>query len=98
VFVNSILGSGTVIAGGGVNHSVLFSRVRVYDEAIVEDAILFDDVVVGSNAQVKHCIVDKGVVIPDGETVGIDRDKDAERFHVSPNGIVVIPKNYRFQL
>jgi glucose-1-phosphate adenylyltransferase len=97
VFVNSILGSGTVIAGGGVNHSILFSRVRVNDEAIVEDAILFDEVVVGSNAQVKHCIVDKGVVIPDGETVGIDRDKDAERFHVSPNGIVVIPKNYRFQ-
>jgi glucose-1-phosphate adenylyltransferase len=97
VFVNSILGSGTVIAGGGVNHSILFSRVRVYDEAIVEDAILFDDVVVGSNAQVKHCIVDKGVVIPDGETVGVDRDKDAQRFHVSPNGIVVIPKHYRFQ-
>jgi glucose-1-phosphate adenylyltransferase len=97
VFVNSILGSGTVIAGGGVNHSILFSRVRVYDEAIVEDAILFDDVVVGSNAQVKHCIVDKGVMIPDGETVGVDRDKDAQRFHVSPNGIVVIPKHYRFQ-
>ena len=97
VFVNSILGSGTVIAGGGVNRSILFSRVRVNDEAIVEDAILFDDVVVGSGAQVKHCIVDKGVVIPDGETVGVDRDKDAQRFHVSPNGIVVIPKRYRFQ-
>ncbi len=97
VFVNSILGSGTVIAGGGVNRSILFSRVRVNDEAIVEDAILFDDVVVGSGAQVKHCIVDKGVVIPDGETVGVDRAKDAQRFHVSPNGIVVIPKRYRFQ-
>jgi glucose-1-phosphate adenylyltransferase len=97
VFVNSILGSGTVIAGGGVNHSILFSRVRINDEAIVEDAILFDDVVVGNNARVKHCIVDKGVVIPDGETVGVDRDKDAQRFHLSPNGIVVIPKHYRFQ-
>ena len=70
---------------------------RVGDEAIVEDAILFDDVVVGNNARVKHCIVDKGVVIPDGETVGVDRDKDAQRFHLSPNGIVVIPKHYRFQ-
>jgi glucose-1-phosphate adenylyltransferase len=96
VFVNSILGSGTVIAGGGVNHSILFSRVRVNDEAIVEDAILFDDVVVGNGAQVKNCIVDKGVVIPDAETVGIDRDRDRERFHISANGIVVIPKHYRF--
>jgi glucose-1-phosphate adenylyltransferase len=96
VFVNSILGSGTVIAGGGVNHSVLFSRVRVNDEAIVEDAILFDDVVVGNAAQVKHCIVDKGVVIPDGETVGVDRDRDRERFHLSARGIAVLPKNFRF--
>jgi glucose-1-phosphate adenylyltransferase len=97
VFVNSILGGGTVIAGGGVNHSVLFSRVRVLDEAIVEDAILFDDVVVGNGAQVKHCIVDKGVVIPDGETVGVDREKDAARFYVSAQGIAVLPKYYRFE-
>ncbi|MGD2073941.1 MAG: glucose-1-phosphate adenylyltransferase [Gammaproteobacteria bacterium] len=96
VFVNSILGSGTVIAGGGVNHSVLFSQVRVNDEAIVEDAILFDDVVVGSGAQVKHCVVDKGVVIPDGETVGVDRDRDRERFHLSARGIAVLPKDFRF--
>ena len=97
VFVNSILGSGTVIAGGGVNHSILFSRVRVGDEAIVEDAILFDDVVVGNGAQVNNCIVDKGVVIPDGQSVGVDPDQDRARFDVSDNGIVVIPKNFVFQ-
>jgi glucose-1-phosphate adenylyltransferase len=97
VFVNSILGSGTVIAGGGVNRSILFSRVRVADEAIVEDAILFDDVVVGSGAQVKNCIVDKGVVIPDGESVGVDAHRDGQRFDLSANGIVVIRKGFVFQ-
>jgi glucose-1-phosphate adenylyltransferase len=96
VFVNSILASGTVIAGGGVNHSILFAGVRIHDEAIVEDAILFDDVVVGAGAQVKHCIVDKGVVIPPGESIGVDAGRDRARFHVSGNGVVVIPKHYRF--
>ncbi len=96
VFVNSIISGGSVIAGGGVNHSILFSGVRVGDEAIVEDAILFNDVVVGNDAEVKHCIVDKGVVIPDGESVGVDPDKDRQRFTISEKGIVVIPKNYRF--
>jgi len=96
VFVNSILGGGTVIAGGGVNHSILFSGVRVGDEAIVEDAILFDNVVVGDGAQVKNCIVDKGVIIPAGETVGVNAEQDRARFSISESGIVVIPKGYRF--
>ena len=85
-----------MIAGGGVNHSILFSGVRVGDEAIVEDAILLDDVVVGDGAQVKHCIVDKGVVIPSEESIGVDPQRDRERFEVSEKGIVVIPKKYKF--
>lgn len=97
VFVNSIISGGAVIAGGGVNHSILFANVRVGDEAIVEDAILFNDVVVGDGAQVKLCIVDKGVVIPPGESIGVDPALDRQRFQVSDAGIVIIPKNYRFE-
>ena len=79
-----------------MNHSILFSGVQIGDEAIVEDAILFNDVVVGDDAQVKKCIVDKGVVIPPGETIGVDPEKDAERFQVSDKGVIVIPKQFDF--
>jgi glucose-1-phosphate adenylyltransferase len=96
VFVNSIISGGSVITGGGVNHSILFSGVRVGDEAIVEDAILFNDVVIGAGAQVKRCIIDKGVKVPAGECIGVNPEHDRERFQVSGQGIVVIPKHYRF--
>lgn len=92
IFVNSMLASGTVIRGGGVSHSVLFPRVQVDDGAIVDEAILFDGVRIGAGAHLRRCILDKDVVVSPRARIGFDRNADAARFEVSPEGIVVIPK------
>ncbi len=96
IFVNSMLASGTVISGGGVNHSILFPRVRVRDGAIVDASILFDGVVVGEGAHLRNCIIEKDVRIPPKAQIGIDRKVDRERFTVSEQGVVVVPKGYKF--
>jgi hypothetical protein len=36
------------------------------------------------------------VKIPSGESLGLDPEKDLQRFTVSKNGVVVVPKGYRF--
>jgi glucose-1-phosphate adenylyltransferase len=92
IFVNSMLAAGTVIRGGGVSHSVLFPKVEIDDGAIVDEAILFEGVKVGAEAQIRRCICDKDVVIPHGTRIGFDWRADAERFEVSDGGIVVIRK------
>jgi glucose-1-phosphate adenylyltransferase len=94
--VNSILSSGTVICGGSVVRSILFSRIQVDEDAVIEESILFDGVQVGAGAQLRRCIVDKYVRIPPGERIGHDSAADAARFTVSESGIVVVPKDYRF--
>jgi len=96
VFINSMLAAGTVIAGGGVNHSILFPQVQVGDGVIVEHSILFNGVKVGAGAQLRRCIIDKDVTVPAGEQIGFDKKRDVDRFTVSPGGVVVIPKGYRF--
>jgi len=96
VFVNSIAGSGTVIAGGGVNHSVLFPSVFVDDAATVEDSILFSGVRVGEGAQLRHWLNDKEGRTPAGVRIGYDRELDAKRFTVTEQGIIVVPKAYAF--
>jgi glucose-1-phosphate adenylyltransferase len=96
VSINSIIAGGTVITGGSVQHSILFPGVHVGDEAVVRDAILFNGVKVGNNAQLRNCIIDKDVYVPVGESIGLDLNRDRERFTVSPGGIVVVPKHYRF--
>lgn len=96
IFVNSMLAAGTVIAGGGVNHSILFPRVRVMDRSIVDESILFDGVSVGEGCHLRNCIVDKDVSIPADTRIGFDPETDRQRFTLSENGVVVIPKDYRF--
>ncbi|MFZ1576181.1 MAG: sugar phosphate nucleotidyltransferase [Chromatiaceae bacterium] len=96
IFVNSMLAAGTVISGGGVNHSILFPGVRVMDGAIVEDAILFNSVSVGERAHLRRCIVDKEVEVPPDTCIGINSAADKARFHISAGGLVVIPKGYKF--
>lgn len=96
LLVNSILGSGAIIMGGIVRHAILSSRVRVHTNAIIENAIVFEDVTVGEDVVLRKCIVDKGVRIPPGECIGVDLEHDAKRFTVSEKGIVVVPRHYQF--
>jgi glucose-1-phosphate adenylyltransferase len=96
IFVNSMLSAGTLIVGGGVNHSILFPRVRIMDRAIVDSSILFDGVCVGEGSHLRNCVLDKDVRIPEGTRIGFEPALDRERFTVSPNGVVVVPKGYRF--
>lgn len=92
IFINSILAGGTIITGGNVSHSVLFQNAFIDDDALVKNSVIFDDVKIGKNVNLNKCIIDKHVVIPDGETIGYDLDKDRKRFDVSKDGVIVIRK------
>jgi len=44
---------------------------------------------------VRNAILDKGVHIAEGATIGIDPEADWARFAVTRNGIAVVGKNQR---
>lgn len=93
---NAVLSGGDVIIGARITHSILSPNVWAESGAFVEDSILFSGVHVGEGARLFRCIVDKEVYIPKGEEIGYDLEKDRLRFTLSDNGVVVIPKGYRF--
>jgi glucose-1-phosphate adenylyltransferase len=90
--LDSIICSGVIISGGRVERSLISPGVRINSYAEVTESILLHNVVIGMHAKVKRAIIDKGVRIPAGMKIGYDLEKDRQRFFVSDEGIVVIPK------
>ena len=97
IFINSMLSGGTIISGSGVSNSVLFQNVFIDDESQITNSVLFDGVKVGKEVKIIKCIIDKNVIIPDGEIIGEDLEKDRKRFTVTESGIIVIPQGYIFK-
>lgn len=91
----SIVGAGSIIAGGSLLRSVASYDVYLSHGARVEGSVLMPSVRVGNHAQVRNAILDKSVVVEDGATIGFDAERDRERFTVSPGGIVVVGKGVR---
>jgi len=92
--VDSIVGAGTIVSGGHLERTVCANRCYVHSYAQVEDSVLFPRVEVGRGARMRRCIVDKGVRIPPGEVIGEDPVRDAERFVVSADGVVVVARGH----
>jgi len=80
-----------------VIRSILSPYVRVDEEARVEESVLFNGVKVGAGSRLYRTIVDKDVTLPPGTVVGLDHEKDAKRFTVSPGGVVVIPRRMKIR-
>ncbi|MCG9554687.1 glucose-1-phosphate adenylyltransferase [Vibrio sp. Isolate31] len=97
IFINSMIANGVVIEGGSAQNSIFFPKVKVSNAAIVIDSILFEDVEIGKNCRIQNCIIDKHVKVPDGTQIGIDSLADAKRFHVSKQGVIVVPSSYQFE-
>jgi glucose-1-phosphate adenylyltransferase len=90
--VASLVCNGVIISGGRVRRSVLSPGVRVHSYAEIERSVLMHDVDIGRNAVVRNAILDKQVRVADGAQVGVDLERDRERFVVSEGGVVVVGK------
>ena len=97
IATDSLVSHGCIISGGRIHRSVLGVGCRVNSFSEVEESVLFERVRVGRHAQIRRAIIDKDVEIPAGTVIGFDREADRQRFFVTDNGIVVIPKRAKLE-
>ena len=92
---DSIVGAGSIIAGGHLNRTVASYDVLVSAGSFVDASVLMPSVKIGDRAVVRRAILDKNVIVEPGAQIGVDLERDSQRFTISPGGIVVVGKGVR---
>ena len=96
--IDSIVSLGSVLSGTHLERSVVGPWTLAGGGSTITDSVLFDYVHVGAGARIHRAILDKNVVLEDGATVGVDRERDLSRgFTVTDSGITVVGKGIRVE-
>ncbi len=91
--VSSLVSGNCIVSGSEVRNSLLFTGVRTHSYSALEYVVALPYVDVGRKAQLTRCVIDSGVVIPEGLVVGEDPDEDEKWFRRSEQGIVLITQD-----
>jgi len=90
VISNTMVSGGCIICGSKISNTVLFSSVRVNPFCNIDQSVILPDVEIGQGSRIKKAIIDRGCRIPEGTVIGEDHELDAQRFHRTPNGVVLV--------
>ena len=72
---NAYITQGAII-NGSVEHSVIFSGVKVGEDAKVVDTVVMNNAVIGNGAKLYRCLVADDVKVPDGMVLGKKNSKE----------------------
>ena len=91
--VSSLVAGDCIVSGSAVSNSLLFTGCRTHSYSTLEYVVALPKVVVNRKAELKNCVIDRGVVIPEGLVVGQDPEEDAKWFRRTDAGVVLITQS-----
>jgi glucose-1-phosphate adenylyltransferase len=87
--IDSVVSSGCIISGAKIENSLIFTRVHVEKYTHLDHCIVLPRVTIGKNCKLKNVLVVDDCVIPDGITIGYDRELDQQYYDISKGGVIV---------
>lgn len=90
---NSLIAGGCVITDAEISKSVLFGRIHVNEDSVIEETVILPQVQIGKNCVIRRAVIDRHCSIPDGMQIGVNAEEDAQRFRISKGGIVLVTQS-----
>ncbi|MBS0542254.1 MAG: glucose-1-phosphate adenylyltransferase [Proteobacteria bacterium] len=88
--INSLVSAGCIVSGSVVRNSVLFSNILVRSFSEIDQAVVLPDVQINRHCRISRVVIDRGCKIPEGLVIGEDAELDAQRFHRTEGGVVLV--------
>ena len=88
--VSSLVSGDCIVSGSEVRNSLLFTGCRTHSFSTLEHVVALPYVTVNRKVELKNCVIDRGVIIPEGLVVGQDPEEDAKWFRRTEAGIVLV--------
>lgn len=95
--ISSLISGDCIVSGSEVRNSLMFTGGRTHSYSSLDYVVALPRVVVNRKAELAHCIIDSGVIIPEGLVVGQDPDEDAKWFRRTEGGIVLITQDMLYK-
>lgn len=93
---NSLFGAATVIHKETQIRNCIVRREAVIETGVqLEDCIIMDYVRIGRGSRLRRVIVDRHNIIEPNTQLGYDHQQDREQYHITPAGVVVVPRGKR---
>jgi glucose-1-phosphate adenylyltransferase len=88
-----MIGVGSHIVDAEIRSSVIGRGVRIEPGARLEECVIMDGVHIGAQARLRRVIADRFSSIPAESEIGFQESPQLPGCHVSPSGLVVIPRD-----
>lgn len=90
---DAMVGQGSLVVDARIRRSIIGRNVRIGEGAEIDECVILDGTVVGSQTRLKRVISDRFNLVPDGTILGHEHVKDhGLRYTVGKSGLIVLPR------
>ncbi|AXQ93285.1 glucose-1-phosphate adenylyltransferase [Cereibacter azotoformans] len=91
--ISSLVSGDCIVSGSEIRSSLLFTGCRTHSYSSLSHVVALPHVTVNRKADLTNCVLDRGVVIPEGLVIGQEPEEDARWFRRSEGGIVLVTQD-----
>ncbi len=89
---NGLIGTAALIDTALIHNSIIRREAVVEPGAELDDCLVMYYVRICRGAKLRRVIVDRHNIIEAGARIGFNHEAERARYHVTPGGVVVVPK------